>query len=141
MLAKCLVHVRQQSVVVVVAATLGSGAELQPEAPSLQLVLRGQIIRPSLNYRFVSSGYLLAVWDFADLGALIVSFFFFGGTCQQLILQDSPCSSLPSPFSLLVAGAGLPGSQLHSTLVSKAPLDLPPSLVPGALTQASLGSY
>lgn len=77
MLAKCLVHVRQQSVAVAVAVTLGSGVELHPEAPSLRLVLSGQIRRPSLNYRFVSSGYLLAVWDFADLGALIV-FSFWG---------------------------------------------------------------
>lgn len=79
MLTACLVHVRQQSAVVAVAATLRSGAELPPEAPSLRLVLSGQISRPSLNYRFVSSGYLLAVWDFADLGALIVSFSILGG--------------------------------------------------------------
>lgn len=139
MLAKCLVHVRQQSVVVVAAATLGSGAELHPEAPSLQLVLSGQISRPSLNYRFVSSWLLAGSLGFCRFGALIVSFFFFWGTCQQLILQDCPCSSLPSPFSLLVAG--LPGSQLHSTSASKAPLDLPSSLVLGTLTQASLGSH
>lgn len=80
MLAKCLRHARQPSVVVVVAAaTLGFGAELPLEAPSLQPVLIAQISRPSLNYWFVSSGYLLAVWNFADLGALIVSVLFLGG--------------------------------------------------------------
>lgn len=94
----------------VVVVNLGSGAELRPEAPSLQPVLSGQISKPSLNYPcflWLRAGSL----GFCRFGGFDNECFLFGGTCQQLICKTFLASSLPSPFSLLIVRAGFPGSQ------------------------------